>query len=146
MLFSHFCFWELYDFEQNFSLRSKSTLHKGFPQRGRPAERPDPCVGGGQRPPPLWRLAFCLSLDFRSKACNSEKLLCEKTLLRPCDKRVQGQQGTGGPRPKRAPTRVCPGCQQDQVLKSPRHKRARGSKPKLAQGPKAKIAKWAPRL
>ena len=40
-----------------------NSLHKGFPQRRWAVERPSPFVGGGPRPPPLWRLAFGL-LEF----------------------------------------------------------------------------------
>ena len=50
--------------DTNSKNRPKASLHKGFPQRGWAAERPTPFVGGGQRPPPLWRLAFDLFLEF----------------------------------------------------------------------------------
>jgi hypothetical protein len=62
--------------------------HEGFPQRGRAAERPATFVGGGRRPPPLWRLAFGLSLGFCSKASNIEKPLCGEPLLRPYEQQT----------------------------------------------------------
>ena len=64
-------------------LRRKQTIIKEIHKGGGPPERPAPFVGGGRRPPHLWRLAFGLSLEFCSKASNSEKPLCEKPLLRP---------------------------------------------------------------
>ena len=50
--------------DTNSTNRPKASLHKGFPQRGWAAERSTPFVGGGPRPPPLWRLAFGLFLEF----------------------------------------------------------------------------------
>jgi hypothetical protein len=64
-------FVELDALEQNSILRPKAGLCEGFPQRGRAAERPAPFVGGGRRPPPLWRLALGLSLESCSQAANS---------------------------------------------------------------------------
>ena len=48
-----FNYMEFDAWEENFKLRPKASLCKGFPQRGRVVERSAPFVGGGRRPPPL---------------------------------------------------------------------------------------------
>ena len=92
---------ELDAWEQNSQLRPKASLHKGFPQRGRAAERPAPFVGGGRRPPPLWRLAFGLSLEFCSQACKS---ICIQFMLANPGNQMHGIRCILGPqlRPKQA--------------------------------------------
>ena len=55
--------------------RPKASLHKGFPQRGRAATRPAPFVGGGRRPPPLWRLAFGGYVGYRAMSRQKDSLL-----------------------------------------------------------------------
>ena len=75
----------------------KASLQKDFRQRGWAAERPAPFVGGGRRPPPLWRLAFggylamSLQKDCHLKGCllkcgsHAKRTIFQKRILRRLD-------------------------------------------------------------